>query len=243
MNLQSIYIFCVENISAIQNLKGQTDNIKGANGSTITVANIQNWLAAEYALNKIKEIAYLESYVVRLKKSVPQIFITDDLFQVKNDTWNNISSAKNALLRSMQDVIDLYESMGLAKKEDRAGQIEHSVNGFNIEIPKNTEFSTYAGYIKDISLILDQCPYLKAENEKIVFKGTDVGLLWLTFIVAVGAVGTATTVSSVILNNLASFIDQVIIIRSHKVNLDQQIGNLKRTTEMNEGQKFVEDYL
>lgn len=54
------------------------------------------------------------------------------------------------------------------------------------------------------------------------FDSVDVGSFWITFL----AVGAGVGMTSVILNNIAAFIDKCYVIKSHKVTLEQQQAQL-----------------
>ena len=58
----------------------------------------------------------------------------------------------------------------------------------------------------------------KSDEEHLQFESMDVGSLWIT-ILAVSAVGVS---ASVLLNNIAAFIDKCYVIKSHQLTIKQQ---------------------
>lgn len=236
MNLQSIYLKCRDNITAIENLKASDAKEKNAVGGDVSVKKVVNWNAALTAIKELEDIEYLKPYLQNLVATIPEIYITEDSFLLSIANWNAVSNKRDVLVRAMQDVINLYESMGLEPGE-KSDQI-----GFNVLIPECHDFNEYASYVKDLATIFDQCPYLKDDNEKIEFEGTDVGSLWLTFAVIIGA-GLAIDTGSRILNNLASFIDKCIIISSHKATLEQQKAQNEVEEKNEHDRQVIENYL
>ena len=181
------------------------DLIKGISGENVTINNrsgvcVSGWDDARNALIKLHEVDSLKDEADALISSVPEFYVNSDSFNITREEWNRIESAKYTLLRTMDDTVDLYEKMGI-DTEERVG--------LDIKLPKFNDFSEFVKYINDIEFVLTKCPFLQDNNEKLIFENVDVGSTWLTFLVIGGAV---TASGSVLLNNIASFVDKCIII-------------------------------
>lgn len=121
----------------------------------------------------------------------------------------------------MSAIIDLCESMGMSAEEK---------SGIDIKIPPNCDFTDFRKIMDDLEFIFLKCPLFKSDTEELKFESVDVGSTWISFIVL--SVGT-----SIILNNIAAFIDKVIIIRSHRLTLEMQETELNKS-KMDEKEKL-----
>ena len=196
------------------------DLIKGISGENVTINNrsgvcVSGWDDARNALIKLHEVDSLKDEADALISSVPEFYVNSDSFNITREEWNRIESAKYTLLRTMDDTVDLYEKMGI-DTEERVG--------LDIKLPKFNDFSEFVKYINDIEFVLTKCPFLQDNNEKLIFENVDVGSTWLTFLVIGGAV---TASGSVLLNNIASFVDKCIILRSHFLTTQKQKDELE----------------
>ena len=117
MNLQSIYLKCKINITAIQNLKTSNEKATGANGGAITVTKVEGWLSASASIADLQGIKYLDDYLSTLMNAVPEYFRNDDSFSVKTSDGNNIGVARDRLVRSMNDAIDIMAQLSRQKIE------------------------------------------------------------------------------------------------------------------------------
>lgn len=226
MKLRNIYVLCKDNYHVIDNLSASEITINGRTGRRVT-----GWDATREVLVLLMEVESLKKEAQNLIDKVPAFYRNEDSFDISSGEWNSISSAKNMLLRTMDDTIDLYEKMGM--------EIEEKV-GLDIKLPEFKDFSEFVNYLKNIEFILTKCPFLKAENEELVFDNVDVGSTWLTFFV-VGT--TALAGGSVLLNNLAAFIDKCIIIRSHYLSVQQQKMEVKKEQKDNQKKEVILEYL
>lgn len=78
---------------------------------------------------------------------------------------------------------------------------------------------------------MEQCPYLRNNDEELQYRGTDVGSDWITFAVVATGVATGTFC---ILNNLAALINKAIALKSNKKVLDMQEETYKAMKMKNE---------
>lgn len=226
MKLRNIYMICMDNYDVIEGITGKAVTINGRSGVKIT-----GWSNAMDALQILRSIPSLEDVVDKLISSVPDFYLTRDEFNLGNDEWNKIHASKATLLRTMADTIDLYEKMGM----DTNNRI-----GLDIKLPEFNDFSEFVGYIKDIEFVLTKCPFLqdKNKNEEMVFDNVDIGSTWLTFLIIGCTAGV-----SIILNNVAAFVDKCIIIRSHYLSVQKQKQDLEAEKMDNNNKKVILDYI
>lgn len=202
MRLRSTYILCRDNIDKIRGITCA----RGRDGCVVG-----GWLDALHAiLEHLGTINFLKEDANALIENVPEIFRMQDSFKTSDAIGDGIFERKKSLLNKMESVINLYESMGFDDKEKI---------GIDIKLPKCNDFSDFKKYIDELDFILYKCPFFKVDGEDLKFESVDVGSMWLCFLVA--GVGT-----SVVLNNIAAFIDKCLTIKSHKITIDQQIVQL-----------------
>lgn len=202
MNLRNIYVMCKNNYSVIKNIQGNEITINSRHGIKIT-----DWIVARDVLMELRTVNSLKIEVDSLIEAVPAVYRNKNEFVVDRNEWTDISNAKNRLIRTMEDTMDLYEKMGL-NTEERIG--------IDIKLPKYRDFSEFVQYVNDLEKILTKCPFLQAENEELVFDNVDVGSTWLSFVVVANI---AIAGGSVLLNNIAAFVDKCIVLRSHYLTL------------------------
>ena len=209
MRLRNIYVICKENLEKIDAL---TSSTCADNSSYVKVSN---WMIVSDAIRKsLGSIKFLEEEAHELMQSVPEIYRIDDSFKIHNSDWDKIKRAKNQLRDCMVDVINLYESMEINTDEHI---------GIDIKLPECNDFSDLKKYIDELDFILYKCPFFKVENETLKFNTVDVGSMWLTFAV----LGVGAGVASALANNIAAFIDKCMVIKSHKITLEQQKKQLE----------------
>lgn len=226
MKLRNIYIICRDNYDAIKDLKAK-DNI--INGRACT--EVSGWNNALNALMNTKNVKSLEEESNDVINAVPELFQTKDTFNVMHDEWNKIGSAKNILLRTMADTIDLYEKLGM-DTENR--------NGIDIKMPSFNDFTEFVDYLNDLQFVFTKCPFLQSSDEKFQFENVDVGSTWLTFLVIGGATLTG---GSILLNNTAAFIDKCIILRSHYLTVKKQKQDFENEKNSKEEKETILKYI
>lgn len=222
MKLRNIYMACKRSIEPISNVRiFQSD--RGA-----TKFFVSGWSEAQAAiLNNLSGIDFLGDKTAALINAIPQAMITKNEFEVNSSDWNFIKNRHKELLASIQDVIDLYESMGFE---------ENSAPGIDIKLPECKDFQEFRKCIDELDFVLYKCPFFKSDKEQLKFESMDVGSLWLT-ILAVSAAGASATV---LLNNIAAFIDKCYVIKSHQLTVKQQEAIYEN---MKIEQKMKEQYL
>ncbi|HBD86441.1 MAG TPA: hypothetical protein DC001_03345, partial [Clostridiales bacterium] len=104
----------------------------------------------------------------------------------------------------MDGIIEFCESSGL----------ESDSIGFDVMMPQTKDFSEFSGYVEDLNFVLAQCPFLRVDGEHIELRTAEPGSIWFAFVVVGGA--------TVLLMNLAKFVDKCVEISSHLATLKQQ---------------------
>lgn len=226
MKLRNIYIICRNNYDAINDLEGKNSLLN----SRACIA-VSGWNNALSALMDTKNVKSLEKESNEVINAVPELFRTKDTFNITEKEWEKIYSAKETLLRTMDDTIDLYEKMGM-DTENRTG--------IDIKLPDFSDFTEFVDYLNDIQFVFTKCPFLQSSKEEFRFENVDVGSTWLTFLVVGGA---ALTGGSILLNNIVSFIDKCIILRSHYLTVEKQKQDLKNEKRSEEEKKIIFSYV
>ena len=203
MRLKNIYTLCKAHFDTVNKITGATYT------SNTSYTAVRGWADFIQIYGDLLEINYIQDEVSYLVTCVPEIYRHQSTFNVTNSEWSRILRAKEQLLTCMRDVIDLYESMGLDSDERM---------GIDIKLPPCKDFGDLKKYIDELDFILYKCPFLKHDKENLKFETVDVGSLWLSFVI----VGATVGVTSIILNNLAAFLDKCSIIKSHKLTVEQQ---------------------
>lgn len=226
MNLRNIYVMCKNNYSVIKNIQGNEITINSRHGIKIT-----DWIVARDVLMELRTVNSLKIEVDSLIEAVPAVYRNKNEFVVDRNEWTDISNAKNRLIRTMEDTMNLYEKMGL-NTEERIG--------IDIKLPKYRDFSEFVQYVNDLEKILTKCPFLQAENEELVFDNVDVGSTWLSFVVVANI---AIAGGSVLLNNIAAFVDKCIVLRSHYLTLKKQKAQLESDERTEAEKETIRKYL
>lgn len=226
MKLRSIYLICEQHYDTVNNFSAAEVSVLSR-----TMYNISDWLSYMEMLLQLKKINILTERSEKVIESVPEYYRTKDEFRLDDQEWNLVRNANLELKRTMGFVIELYESMGLSTEEKV---------GIDIKIPQCSDISEYVSYISDLEYIFTKCPFLESKDEKWIFDNVDVGSDWITLLVEFSAAGA---VASVLLNNLAAFIDKCIIIRSHYLSTQKQKIELENEKENEEYKQSVTKYL
>ena len=202
MRLYNTYYLCKEYIDDIKELEYKTI----ITGSSY---ELQNWENCKKGMTVIRQIPFLKWYVDDFYESVPVFTREDENPKIDSDTRNRLISKQKSLIKKMETVIELYESLDIGANE----------NGIDVKIPSCDSLKEYTAYLKELDFVFSQCPFLRHSEGEIKFRTVDVGSQWLTFLIAATA-GTAAV--SYILNNLAILVDKAVQVKSHLLSLKQQ---------------------
>lgn len=225
MKLRNIYIICKETYGDISDLSAVEAVVDGMKG-----VRVSGWEKACRALLRLHEISALKEDVDNLMHAVPELLRTDDVFSVKLGEWGNIDHLRLELIRSMDNVMALYQSV--------EGDMESRI-GVDIKLPKFNDFSEFVKYLNDLEFVLTKCPFLESADEKLIFDNVDVGSTWLTFFVVANGIAAG----SIVLNNIAAFVDKCIIIRSHYLTTKKQKQEIENGKKNEEEKRIIYEYL
>lgn len=228
MKLRSIYLICKENYDIIANFSAvelrTTEPLR-------KMYRVSNWLSYISRLLKLSEIDILKNRCEKVINAIPEWYINENEFNLSNIDWERVKNFNNDIAKEMKVIIKLYNSMGLSTDEKI---------GIDIKIPPCNELSEYVSYVSELDFIFSKCPFLQSDNEKWIFDNVDVGSDWITLLVEF--VGVATGVS-VLLKNLAVFLDKCVIIRSHYLDTVKQKAELEKEEKDEEKKKNIIEYI
>lgn len=213
MRLYNVYYICKAALNGLKELK----ILNLSNGGV----RLNGWEICKQSLESLFSIDFVKKDAQYLYNVLNPIDREKSQPEIGTNTYNIFMPAHANLKTRIEGVIDLYESM-----RDGISQ-----PGIDIKIPSCDSLKEYIKILDDIDFIFTQCPYFINENEKIKYKGTDVGSDWITFAIIISS---ATSAGFVILNNLASIMNKVITLASNKKILDMQDEMLKTMQLKNE---------
>lgn len=213
MRLYNIYYTCKAVLSGLRSMR----EVRNDNGSR----RLKNWGICRRALESLFDFEFIKDDARNVYGALSSIDRESNEPVIGNTTYANFSAYYKKVVNKVEAVVDLYESM-----KDGISQ-----PGIDIKIPACSELRQYIELLRDLDFILEQCPYLKNEDEELRYGGTDVGSDWITFaLITSGAVSG----TFVILNNLAALVSKAIALKSNKKVLDMQEEMLKTMQTKNE---------
>lgn len=234
MKLRDIYFLCKNNYACIYRFIGRVE-FSGNNKlqrelSLIKrIEDIENFDSLEedthiflvdlervyQATKRLSEIECLHFYIRDFLDEI-SIFPFDYVNPVKvnKKTLEKILIAREHLLFAIHCIAHLYRNMELDTKE---------IIGLDIKLPANHDFTEFKNNIDDLEFIFTKCPFFQHESESLKFQNVDVGSTWLTFFV----VGASIVTGSILLNNVAAFIDKCLTLRSHYITIEKQKKELE----------------
>lgn len=206
MDINQIYAICKENYNFIQEIR-----IEEISKYEYKLSNAENILEVIGLLESTK---YFDGPLDYFKK----IIITFDGGKISTNSSykSKFNEIQERLLLAMNFVIKTYESV---KKH------EEIMPGLDIRLPINENFTEFRKNIDDLEFVLTKCPFFQNDTENLRFKSVDQGSVLLTFVVT--SVGILSV--SVLLNNIAAFIDKCLIIRSHYLTIQEQKRMIERS--------------
>lgn len=157
-------------------------------------------------IDPLRQIDCLQETIISIGNELHDLDETPYHEYFENDQKARGTNQIQQLKYQITTICNLYESMGLSIEDDQAG--------FDVKLPAGISLEQVSKCTHDLELILN-CPIFSCTGSTASFSRTDVGSVWLTFIVA----GTATLS---FLDVLACLIDKAIIIRSHYLTTKKQ---------------------
>lgn len=214
MRLKNMYLLCKNNIEYFKN--SPYERVINGSGTTIYY-QIQNFDLFVDSVNELNKVKCLDSSLKEMCNTLGDSILRKEKHKIFPDQFNTFQTFLNALIARMQTIIDLGDSLGFENVE----------NGFDIKLPPNLSLLELGQCITDINKSFSQCPLFNNNEEKIEFKGADIGSLWLEFT-------TIATGSGIIINNLAKIVDKCVAIKSHILTVNMQKEQLKSMKMDNE---------
>lgn len=205
MKIGDIYIQCKKNYPAIKEIDITKD------GDYHQIIGVEQGIAA---CENLKKIECLKEEYDNFMEMITDF--GDGLFTyIDHNVMLEFEKKKNNLVHAIECIIKLYESTGLKTRKDI---------GLDIKFPVSNSFTDFRKDIDDLEFVLTKCPFFQDEKESLRLETVDIGSFWLTFSV----VGGALVAGSVLLNNIAAFVDKCIIIRSHYLTTEKQKVELEK---------------
>lgn len=204
MKLGDIYSICKEKYGVIEAIKLPIHDVP----DNIDLLNVDLFFCEELRKIECIKSAY-ESFV-----DYPANVIALET-GLDSDEHEEFEYAKSCLLAVMDCIIKMYEETGRQSKKEI---------GLDIRFPVSGNFSDFRKDIDELDFILTKCPFFQDEKESLRFDNVDIGSFWLTFAVVSGSI----VGGSILLNNIAAFVDKCIVIRSHYLTVQQQKANMEK---------------
>lgn len=105
--------------------------------------------------------------------------------------------------------ISLLQTIGIQNK----GEI-----GLDIKMPNLNDITELKEYIDALEFVITKCPFFQSDDASLKLETVESGSIWLIF----GVTCTSLALGSVLLSNIAAFIDKCFIIKSHKLTCKRQ---------------------
>ena len=214
MNFRSIYFVCKENYEIINEEKYKDIRYLRSTGKEDFVHAMENL----YEIEPVREMS---------KRIVDNLESHD----LGIDADNEIEDLIGLLKINLATAIKLYESIGSNVKKHFA---------IDIRFPETNNITEFRKYIDELEFIFTKCPFLQSDNESFRFEGVDLGSTWMRLSVEIA---TAVMAGSLLLNNVAAFIDKCLIIRSHYLTLQQQKTFVERDEIEQQKRELILEYI
>ena len=221
MKFKDIYVICKKNYDNISTCKLVVDE-------EMRECYFHNENRMYDILSELAGIEYLRFSVECFKKEETKLDGFD--FGTRPNT-DKYEIAKAELLSKMKAIINIYESLGLSQEE---------TIGIDVKLPVTGDFSDFKKVIDDLEFIFTKCPFFGSKTENLRFDGLDIGSTWLTFAIT----GTSVLVTgSILLNNIAAFIDKCIALKSHRLTIQQQKEEIEKSRREQKEKEEIITYL
>ena len=222
MRLREIYTICNKNYNNMQKLYGTWSREYSGFKERGLKTEFLDSVSKYYNLRTLRSntieffgnIKCFDSIVAEINEAILKKDVEKELYLYE------------CLLIKIKSIIELYESLEQPKEEI----------GLDIKFPKTDSITEFKKYVDDLEFIFTKCPFLQSDEASLQFKSVDVGSVWLVIGVS-GAVASA----SVLINNVAAFIDKCFVIKSHKATYEvQKLEIQKAEIEQKEKAEILE---
>lgn len=213
MKLENIYYLCKKYCDIVSNIEATEVN------RNYYVDRIEE---VRQAIKQLAEIDCLKVELQNFSSKVEEVHGRSSI--LFENPFESLREANVKLCVKMNTILAVCESMDLHIRE---------TPGLDMKIPDCDNFTDFKKIINEIEFIVTKCPFAQHETESLRFEGVDVGTQWISFAISgVAAVATG----SILLNNIAAFVDKCIIIRSHYLTTKQQKLEIERSS-IEQGEK------
>lgn len=202
MRLSEVYFICK---NALNNWVRPEFKEHVRNG-TSTDYSIQNIEALRGMIDPLREVDCLQETIAAIGEDFHDLDKPPYHEYFNSATKIHGDGLIRHLMSQIATICDLYESMGLSIEDNRTG--------FDVKLPASISLEEISRCTHDLDLLLNKCPIFSGIDSTVSFERTDVGSVWLTFVV----VGTAAVG---FLGALAHLIDKAIIVRSHHLTVKE----------------------
>lgn len=213
MRSREVYVICKKESG---NLKQYFKRVEAYYNSVLDVSekNIDGILRFNniynsfynYAKNIFKDIPFLNE-ILCIMDPLGKATLESNLFR-KLDLANE-------LIRRIDCIISLYEPI---EKQDNENL------GLDIKIPETDNITELKMYISELEFIFTKCPFFQSNEASLKLRNVDNGSIWLI----IGVTCVAVAAGSVLLNNIAAFIDKCYVIKSHKLTCKRQEQEIEK---------------
>lgn len=197
MEEHELYDICKKNYKLLKNIK-----IELSSSYTYQITNPNH---ARNVIESLDRTEYLDSF-----KNFKSLFDEIGYREISDTSLvKDFRESQSKLLFIMDSIIKSYE--------EKYSPDETEI-GLDIKLPVNANFSDFRKNIDDLDFVLTKCPFFQDKEEHLQFKSINKGSILFTF----GIIGIGTLGASLILNNIAAFIDQCFILKSHRLTIEKQ---------------------
>lgn len=204
MRLGEIYRKCRDNYNYINDIFNDILDAHEKCNEMLKSDHIEDTRIAYRLLNK--RLKLFKEYIDKIlgdiecfdisRERLTEAIINNDLTSMQKKDY------AEKLMVQIDCIIKLCESMGLNKNN----------LGLDIKIPEVDDITEFKKYIDGLEFVFTKCPFFQSNEANLKFESVDIGSTWLIIGVACATVAAG----SVLLNNIAAFVDKCFIIKSHR---------------------------
>lgn len=168
----------------------------------------------------VESISYIEHIFITFEgNEIFESIILDGvsiktIFKENPKNVNELFNTVEKLVIRIYMIVKVGESVGMKQNE----------LGLDIKMPLTENITDFKKHVDDLEFIFTKCPFFYSDKENLKFKNVDIGSVWLVLAVS----GASIAMGSVLLNNIAAFIDKYYIMKSHKLTCEQQKMELEK---------------
>lgn len=202
MRLRESYVICQREREHIKNYVGEiSEYYYERSNNVVAFAKFSRMCQAFYT--HVKESLGSIPYFAPIIK-----ILSEEIENLDYENAVELMQCINEINRRTECIISMYNLENYNEKNI----------GLDIKIPKVDNITELKKFIDGLEFVFTNCPFLQNDEESLKLQSVDNGSIWLIFCV----VGASVAVGSVLLNNIAAFIDKCFVIKSHKLSCEMQ---------------------